>query len=280
MRIRLQNDLLLINLLTVLLIIIITFVPSNVLRIVLGLPFLLFFPGYALIAALFPRRNQVGNIERVALSLGLSIVVVSLIGLILNYTPWGIRLYPIFISLAVFIFLTSLIAWYQRRRLRETAKPAIPFRLIMARWKGQSLVDKMLSSILIVAILGVIGTLIFAIAMPKTGERFTEFYITNLEGKTIDSPSQLKMGRQGKVIVGAVNHEKVETSYRIEVRIDGTKKNEIGPIVLGDEQKWEDTVNFTPDRAGDNQKVEFLLYRSGESESLVEALHLWVNVMD
>jgi len=85
MRIRLQNELLLVNILAILLITIIAFFPSNVLRIILGLPFMLFFPGYTLIAALFPKRNALDSIERVALSFGLSIAVVSLVGLILNY---------------------------------------------------------------------------------------------------------------------------------------------------------------------------------------------------
>src|SRR3972149_42796 len=68
-------------------------------RIILGLPFVLFFPGYALMAALFPRKDDIDPIERVALSLGLSIAVVPLIGLALNYSPWGIRLDPILASL-------------------------------------------------------------------------------------------------------------------------------------------------------------------------------------
>ena len=75
MRIRVTNELLLFNIITVLLIIVITFFPSSALRIVLGLPFVLFLPGYMLIAALFPRKNQLDVIERIALSLGLSIIV-------------------------------------------------------------------------------------------------------------------------------------------------------------------------------------------------------------
>ena len=72
---------------------------TGALRIALGLAFGLFFPGYTLIAALFPKKDSLNGIERLALSFGLSIVVVPLIGLILNYTPWGISLYPILVSL-------------------------------------------------------------------------------------------------------------------------------------------------------------------------------------
>ena len=53
-------------------------------------------------------------------------------------------------------------------------------------WRGKGSVDKILSIILIAAILGVVGTLGYAIAIPKVGERFTEFYVLGLEGKAID----------------------------------------------------------------------------------------------
>jgi uncharacterized membrane protein len=72
-------------------------------RVALGLIFLLFSPGYSLIAALFPARHSISNIERVALSFGLSIATVPLIGLILNYTPLGIRLWPVTLSVLAFI---------------------------------------------------------------------------------------------------------------------------------------------------------------------------------
>ena len=62
---------------------------SGALRIVLGLAFVLFFPGYTLIAALFPGKDALDSIERLALSFGLSIAVVPLIGLILNLYPLG-----------------------------------------------------------------------------------------------------------------------------------------------------------------------------------------------
>jgi uncharacterized membrane protein len=55
----------------------------------------LFFPGYVFITALFPEKKELDNLERLALSLGLSIAIVPLIGLLLNYTPWGIRLIPL-----------------------------------------------------------------------------------------------------------------------------------------------------------------------------------------
>lgn len=89
MTIRVKDELIPLNLLVIVLVAIIILFPSNVLRIILGLPFLLFFPGYTLVAALFTRKEGMGSIERVVLSFGLSIAVVPLVGLILNYTALG-----------------------------------------------------------------------------------------------------------------------------------------------------------------------------------------------
>jgi uncharacterized membrane protein len=88
-------------------------------RIILGLPLVLFLPGYALIAALFPRKEDLDAIERIALSFGLSIAVVPLLGLALNYTPFGIRLLPILIVLSVFTISLAISAYVRRSMIPE-----------------------------------------------------------------------------------------------------------------------------------------------------------------
>lgn len=69
------------------------------LRYVFGSVLVLFLPGYALIEALYPKR-ELDELTRFALSIGLSLALVPLTGLVLNYTPFGIRLLPVAISLA------------------------------------------------------------------------------------------------------------------------------------------------------------------------------------
>jgi uncharacterized membrane protein len=248
------------------------FFPSNVLRIVLGFPFVLFFPGYALMAALYPRRAGMGGIERIALSLGLSLAVVALIGLILNYIPWGIRLESILYSTTSFIFVISVIAWLRRKGLLEEERFSIEFHLTLPR-RGVSIWNKTLSIILVFTILGALGMMGYAIATPKVGERFTELYI-------LEYPKELAVGEEGRVIVGIVNNEYETVNYRVEVRIDGVKNNEVEGITLEHEERWENGVSFTPEVAGENQKVEFLLYKDGETEPYLEPLRLWLDVIE
>ena len=134
MRIRLGSTLLPLKLVVLVLIVVTFFLPYDTLRVIIGIPFALFFPGYALMTALFPKKGM-GGVERVALSLGLSIAVVPLIGLILNYTLWGIRLESILYSTASFIFIMSIVAWVRRRRLWEGERFGIGFQL---SWGGSA----------------------------------------------------------------------------------------------------------------------------------------------
>ena len=129
-----ERDLVLLNILSALLIAVIVFFPDSPARIVLGLPFILFFPGYVLICALFPREKDLDGVERLALSLGLSIAVTPLIGLALNYTPFGIRLYPVTFSLFLFMLLMSAVAVYRRRTISPEAAFAPLASISMSEW--------------------------------------------------------------------------------------------------------------------------------------------------
>jgi len=84
-------------------------------RYALGIIYIMWLPGYAFTKALFPRNlpfarglahslgtteKTLDTIERVALSVGMSIAIVPMVGLLLYYIPWGIQLTPIVLSLS------------------------------------------------------------------------------------------------------------------------------------------------------------------------------------
>ena len=91
--------------------------PLVVFRWVLGSVFVLFIPGYVAVEALFPKGRELDGIERLALSVGLSLALVPFVGLLLNYAPWGIRLDPIMISLTILTAGLTLVALARRFRL-------------------------------------------------------------------------------------------------------------------------------------------------------------------
>ncbi len=88
--------------------------PWIAIRWILGSIFVLYLPGFVIVEALFPERKELSGIERLALSLGLSLAVVPLLGLVLNYTPWGIRLTPVTVTLSLTTLLVGLIATYRK----------------------------------------------------------------------------------------------------------------------------------------------------------------------
>jgi len=139
--------------------------------------------------------------------------------------------------------------------------------------------DRALSIILIIIIIGTLGLLSYIILGSKVGEKFTEFYILGLEGEATGYPTALSVGEEGTVIAGIINQERKTVNYWLEIRIDSVSNNEVGPLELEHNQKWEEIVSFTPDSVGDGQKVEFLLYKDEESEPY-QNLHLWVNVQE
>lgn len=277
MQLKIRNEFIPLILLVVVLIIIINFLPSNIFRIILALPFILFFPGYTLVAALFPRKNQLGTVERIALSFGLSIAIVPLIGLVLNYT-WGIKLEPVLYSISAFVFVVSVIAWLRRRRLPESEKFSIDLQWKLPDWSG-SFFNKALLTALVISILVALGTIGYVIASPKVGERYTEFAILGPEGKIENYPREIFLGETASVLLSITNREHQPTTYTIEIKADGQAAESVGTITLEHEQEWEKEENFTSTIVGENQKIEFQLFKAGEDEPY-RSLYLWIDVRE
>ena len=255
----------------------------SALRIPLGLAIVLFVPGYTLIAALFPRKDDLDGIERLALSFGLSIAVVPLIGLGLNYTPWGIRLTPVVISLAVFILAMAGAAHIRRHSLTLEERFALDLRASLEQVRQEiaaeerSRLDRALTIILAITIILSILALLYVIITPKQGERFTEFYILGPGGKAYDYPTEVTAGNKSTVIVGVVNHEYSLMNYSLQVSLDNYTFLD-REISLDHNQTWQEPVSYVLRKIGDGQKLQFLLYRQGNFTAPYRDLHLWVNV--
>ena len=87
----------------------------SVSRIVFGLLLMFFAPGFAIVYAFFDTA-ELDAIERAALSLGLSICVVVLDGLVLNFTPGGFSPGQIVLSLCAITAAFAGIGLLKRRR--------------------------------------------------------------------------------------------------------------------------------------------------------------------
>lgn len=138
-------------------------------------------------------------------------------------------------------------------------------------------IDRTITIILaIILIISILATL-YIIVVPQQGEKFTEFYILGPSEKAGGYPTNLTLGESGNVIVGIVNHEYANTTYKLMVTLNNkTLKEE--KIILANNEKLEIPFNFTAARTGDNQELKFLLYKLPDENNVYRSLHLFVNV--
>lgn len=294
------------------------------LRVVLGLPFVLFVPGYAFVAALFPEAGEgpteegddeddtfdgggIDGLERVALSFGMSIAVVPLIGLVLNFTPWGIRLVPILLSVGGFTVIAAGVAAHRRRELPPEERFRVPYRSWIAGaraelFEPETKVDATLNVLLVLSVLLAVGSVGYAVAVPSDGESFTEFYyLTEDENGELvadNYPTEFELGESKPVVVGIGNHEHRQMNYTVVIELqnvtftgpNGTEEvvhasDEIGRYQtrLADNRTDHRTVQIEPTMTGQRLRVLFMLYRGDAPadpslETAYRETHLWVNV--
>ncbi len=272
---RIPVELLVIDALTLVLVAVIFLLPESVFRIILGLPFALFFPGYTLVAAVLPRRSGTGNIPRFTLSVAVSFTLTAIAGIILNYTPLGINLFPMLYILSAFTIAVSLVAWYRWRRVLPDERYIAPFNFWTILLRGGRL-DRLLSVLVAVALIVALVVLVYTVWTPKTGERFTGFYILGAQGQASDYLLDLDEDGTGSVTLGIINREDREMGYIVEVREPGAADREVARVSLQPEEVWEQKVEFPVGAVGESKKMEFLLFKEDETEPY-RSLHVHVD---
>jgi uncharacterized membrane protein len=274
-------------------------------RIILALPLVLFIPGYSVVAALYPKDHDIELIERIALSFGLSIVVVPLIGYGLHFTPLGIRLDSLVTILCFFIVVMISIAHYRRTRVPLPERFSVPFSDIAAAGKKElypsttSSFDRLLGIILCLGILAAAGTTIVVFSFPKGGENYTEFYLLDENRTTAHYPNLTFIGMEYPMYVGVGNHESRAITYTIETWMMRTEFNNVTnttsiitmdpkdrlTITLAEDEKKIIPYNLSVNK-NDYTRVDFLLFNesvpdfdvmgSDRINASYRDLHIWV----
>ncbi|ADB60103.1 Protein of unknown function DUF1616 [Haloterrigena turkmenica DSM 5511] len=313
------------------------------LRVPLGLAFVLFVPGYAFIAALFPEagdeptadppsdvdggeeptegtdggplpvgsflddRSGIDGIERVALSFGLSIAVTPLIGLVLNFTPWGIRLVPIMLAVSAFTVGATVVAAVRRRELPEDERFRVPYRAWYAAGRAELLepdtrADAALNVVLVLSLLLAVGTVGYAVAVPPDGEQFSAVYILTEDDDgelTADNyPTEFTQGESQELVLGVDNHEHRTVDYTVvlveqrvsvednETTVEEQRELDRFETQLDHNESWHHPHEVEPTMTGENVRLVWLLYPGGDvpeepsTETTEYHAHLWVNVTE
>ena len=111
----------------------------------------------------------------------------------------------------------------------------------------------------------------------ETRERVTSyFYVLDAAGTEENYPTKLQLGEPAAVIVGIKNNEPREMNYILDVKFDGrllTTRSQWLDRWSG----WEQKVAFIPDKVGEHQKLEFLLFKDRVSGKAYRDFCLWVS---
>lgn len=275
-KIEFNNDLSLVIVLTLLTIVVVHTPLLFPIRVVLGILFAVFFPGYTLLAAIFPAKGTIDWLERFSLSIGISIALIPPIGYLLNLTPWGIRLYPILLSLTAVILLASLLALLRREKVPPEDRFFSGITITSPAIGDWSVRHKTYVAIAVVAT--AVGVFLYTLITSPTQEgNFTEFYVLGPSGLAQEYPRELQVGKPAYFTVGIVNNENKDMEYEVAARLGTEEMVRVLQVKLDPGASKQLQMEITPHVAVENAKAEFLLFDSGQTEPY-RSLYLFVNV--
>ena len=257
------------------------------LRIILGLAWVLFVPGYCLVSALFARTADLDGVARIGASIGLSVALVPVLALILDKLPWGIRLWPILIAEFVTSGIFVAMALWRRARLPVEVAYAPELELRPRQWwHSQAPDERRIYGFLALALVLVSLAGAWALLAPSADQYMTEFYVLGKAGLAEDYPREAAPGQTLTVTMGIANHERSRMAYRVEVWLQPdafSAQRQLletaGPFTLDPGQKREQPLAWRMPAPDDDQIVQFLL-KVDDQPDPYRQLRLWVNVKD
>lgn len=210
---------------------------TQTVRLVAALPLLFFLPGYAITAALFPKRS-LGIPEQVLLSVGVSMAVVIVGSFILHWTPWGLQARSWVGLLFSVILAASLLAAKRWQKTGPVTGTPLNFTLDIRQGLLLGLAALVIAAAVVLA----------RTPLPPQGvQGYTQLWILPASD-----------GNPDTMRVGISSMEFTPTEYSLRVLLDGEVVQEWSTIQLQPGEKWETNAILPESSTG---KVEAVLYR-------------------
>ncbi len=246
---------------------------GDLLAYVFGLPYMFFIPGFAVVRLFFWKDTSAEM--RFVLSLGLSIIVVIILGLVLVLTPIGLDTNTTRASLILFtIGAVALETFYPRKEKGATPKeapkpPAPPVKI-----------DKVVAAMLAIAL--VISAISLGLVITAEHPSRTYFAMTGEDGMIITNVSRL-VNTSLVVNIEMMNGENGPRTFTLVaygISTVGERDTQTFIRSMDEGDLWNQTVVFWLNATG-HFRVDFDLYilNEGEPQYLYGNLHLWFDVL-
>lgn len=254
---------------------------------ILGVPFLLFYPGYGVIAAVFPDRpERVGatavtpggppsRLARAALSLAVSPILVAAVATVLSPLE-AIELGPVLAGVTFVTLAALAVAGVRRLQLPVHLRDGLSASGVRSAFAVGLPGNSLQSVALVVGLIALVGVSIAAVAVPPSGEAYTEAYLlTEDDGEFVADglPEDPAAGETAQFHVGITNNENEPVEYEAvtvlqEVDADGEvatqSRADSFSVRLADGEEAIERQSFTTEETGegDRLRVQVLLYES------------------
>lgn len=295
---------------------VLTGLQSGALRTVLALPLVALFPGYALLALLFPEKPggsvggdetagaAISGVERLVLSVVVSLALVPLLAFVVNYA-YGLFLQPLLLTVGGTTLLLALLGYVARVRLpverrhhvRAFGRVADVTTAFLSRTRPGAReagalrpttgTQQALNLLLVASVLVLLATAGWAaVTPPANDDPFTEFYLTtqNDSGAYVmeDLPREFTAGESRTVFVAITNKEGQRVPYTVVVTLEGNELDRFSTDV-GAGRTTHVQQSVTPQQTGDRLRLSFLLYRGDvpqnpTPDNAYRETHLWISV--
>lgn len=216
----------------------------------LALPLILLLPGYSLSTALFPCKDDLNSIERLAISIGLNVSLVSLLAVGINVLGLNLWYSPMLLSVISATAVFTLISVVRRRRLRQNA-----YNLKLPQF------DLSLTQLILIMLLILATVIVLGLEQDKP----VELYLMDRNGTL-----NLAASETSNVIVVVANHAG-RGSYMLSINgNEHTLKRY--QFTLEGESIWKMPLSF--EEVNNLSRLNFILYRDGKQ---IRRLHLLLN---
>lgn len=283
-------------------------------RTLLGLPVLLFLPGYVLVSMLFPRRahdrsrandaldGSIDRVERIALSFGMSLAVLPMVGFVLA-TWWTITPSSLVTSLSVVLLAGIGVAAIRRLRLPRAERFGTSIGRLSSTigraLRGSTGVDASTLVLVVAVVLG-LGSIGFAVATPYQSGQSSTFYLLseNESGAELAStyPANFTLGESETLTVGIENDEERPLEYTVVVALERVERDGSAVRVVENVEvtrlhpavesgaSWTGRHAVAPELVGENLRLHYYLYKGDSApeapdpSSAYRDVYIWIDV--